>query len=135
MKLFVAGLPYDFDDAELMEFFEKFGKVNSAKVAIDKETGKSRGFAFVDMMNDDEAKEAIESLNGLELGRGKTMVVKEADDKGGSGGGGGYTYSRGGGYWGGGFGGGSSWGGSSGGGGWGGFGGGSFGGGGSSSKW
>jgi RNA recognition motif-containing protein len=88
MKLFVAGLPYDFDDAELMEFFEKFGKVNSAKVAIDKETGKSRGFAFVDMLNDDEAKEAIESLNGLELGRGKTMVVKEADDKGGSGGGG-----------------------------------------------
>lgn len=97
MKLFVAGLPYDFDDAELMEFFEKFGKVNSAKVAIDKETGKSRGFAFVDMMNDDEAKEAIESLNGLELGRGKTMVVKEADDKGGSGGGGGYRGGGGGG--------------------------------------
>jgi cold-inducible RNA-binding protein len=88
MKLFVAGLPYDFDDAELMEFFEKFGKVNSAKVAIDKETGKSRGFAFVDMANEEEAKEAIEGLNGLELGRGKTMVVKEADDKGGSGGGG-----------------------------------------------
>jgi hypothetical protein len=73
-----------------MEFFEKFGKVNSAKVAMDKATGKSRGFAFVDMMNDDEAKEAIESLNGLELGRGKTMVVKEADDKGSGGGGGGY---------------------------------------------
>ena len=88
MKLFVAGLPYDFDDAELMEFFEKFGKVNSAKVAIDKETGKSRGFAFVDMANDEEAREAIEGLNGLDLGR-KTMVVKEADDKG-SGGGGGY---------------------------------------------
>ena len=105
MKLFVAGLPYDFDDAELMEFFEKFGKVNSAKVATDKETGKSRGFAFVDMMNDDEAKEAIESLNGLELGRGKTIVVKEADDKGGSGGGVGYK-GGGGGYRGGGGGGG-----------------------------
>ncbi len=104
MKLFVAGLPYDFDDAELMEFFEKFGKVISAKVAIDKETGKSRGFAFVDMMNDDEAREAIESLNGLELGRGKTMVVKEADDKGSGGGGGGYKGggSGGGGYRGGG---------------------------------
>jgi len=97
MKLFVAGLPYDFDDEELMEFFEKFGKVNSAKVAIDKATGKSRGFAFVDMANEDEAKEAIESLNGLELGRGKTMVVKEADDKGGSGGGGGYKGGGGGG--------------------------------------
>jgi len=106
MKLFVAGLPYDFDDAELMEFFEKFGKVNSAKVAIDKETGKSRGFAFVDMANEEEAKEAIEGLNGLELGRGKTMVVKEADDKGGSGGGGykggGGGYRGGGGYKGGG---------------------------------
>src|SRR4029079_3282553 len=99
MKLLVAGLPYDFDDAELMEFFEKFGKINSAKVAIDKATGKSRGFAFVDMMNDDEAREAIESLNGLELGRGKTMVVKEADDKGSGGGGG---YKGGGGYGGGG---------------------------------
>ena len=117
MKLFVAGLPYDFDDAELMEFFEKFGKVNSAKVAIDKETGKSRGFAFVDMMNDDEAKEAIESLNGLELGRGKTMVVKEADDKGGSGGGGGYRGGGGGGgYRGGGSGGGGYRGGGGGGG-------------------
>lgn len=97
MKLFVAGLPYDFDDAELVEFFEKFGKINSAKVAIDKQTGKSRGFAFVDMMNDDEAREAIESLNGLELGRGKTMVVKEADDKN-AGGGGGGGYKGGGGF-------------------------------------
>ena len=106
MKLFVAGLPYDFDDAELMEFFEKFGKVNSAKVAIDKATGKSRCFAFVDIMNEEEAKEAIDGLNGLELGRGKTMVVKEADDKGGSGGGGykggGSGYGGGGGYKGGG---------------------------------
>jgi cold-inducible RNA-binding protein len=106
MKLFVAGLPYDFDDAELMEFFEKFGKVNSAKVAIDKETGKSRGFAFVDMVSEEEAKEAIEGLNGLELGRGKTLVVKEADDKGGSGGGGYRGGGGGGGYRGGGGGGG-----------------------------
>jgi cold-inducible RNA-binding protein len=112
MKLFVAGLPYDFDDAELMEFFEKFGKVNSAKVAIDKETGKSRGFAFVDMLNEEEAKEAIEGLNGLELGRGKTMVVKEADDKGSGGGGG---YKGGGGYRGGGGGGGFNKGGGGGG--------------------
>jgi cold-inducible RNA-binding protein len=106
MKLFVAGLPYDFDDAELMEFFEKFGKVNSAKVAIDKETGKSRGFAFVDMVSEEEAKEAIDGLNGLELGRGKTLVVKEADDKGGSGGGGYRGGGGGGGYRGGGGGGG-----------------------------
>ena len=119
MKLFVAGLPYDFDDEELMEFFEKFGKVNSAKVAIDKATGKSRGFAFVDMANEEEAKEAIESLNGLELGRGKTMVVKEADDKGsGGGGGGGYRGGGGGGGYRGGGGGGGYKGGGSGGGGY-----------------
>ena len=59
MKLFVAGLPYDMDDAELEEFFDKFGKVLSAKVSIDRETGKSRGFGFVEMPNDDEANEAI----------------------------------------------------------------------------
>ena len=91
MKLFVAGLPYDLDDDELVEIFEKFGTINSAKVAIDKETGKSRGFAFVDMANDEEAKEAIEHLNDISLGK-KPLVVKQADERtGGSGqGGGGY---------------------------------------------
>jgi cold-inducible RNA-binding protein len=89
MKLFVAGLPYDMDDAELEEFFEKFGTVASAKVAMDRETGKSKGFAFVDMPLEAEAREAIEGLNNLAIGR-KTLVVKQADDKpgGGSGGGG-----------------------------------------------
>jgi RNA recognition motif-containing protein len=57
MKLFVAGLPYDLYDDELMEIFEKFGTITSAKVAIDKETGKSRGFGFVDMPNAEEARE------------------------------------------------------------------------------
>ena len=59
MNIFVAGLPYDLDDAELMEIFEKFGEVKSAKVAMDRETGKSRGFAFVDMPVKEEAMEAI----------------------------------------------------------------------------
>lgn len=97
MKLFVAGLPYDMDDAELEEFFEKFGTVASAKVAIDRETGKSKGFAFVDMPLEAEAREAIEGLNNLAIGR-KTLVVKQADDKGGSGGGGGFNRGGGGGY-------------------------------------
>ena len=88
MNIFVAGLPYDFDDAELREFFEKFGKVNSAKVAMDKATGKSRGFAFVEMPVEEEAKEAIEGLNGISLGR-KALVVKQADDRPSQGGGGG----------------------------------------------
>ena len=93
MKIFVAGLPYDLDDAELEEIFEKFGKVASAKVAIDKETGKSKGFGFVEMPNDAEGKEAIEGLNDISLGK-KPLVVKQAEDRPGGGGGG---FNRGGG--------------------------------------
>lgn len=85
MKIFVAGLPYDLDDAELEEIFEKFGKVISAKVVMDRETGKSKGFGFVDMPNTDEAKEAIDGLNDISLGK-KPLIVKEAEDKPGGGG-------------------------------------------------
>jgi RNA recognition motif-containing protein len=98
MKIFVAGLPYDLDDAELEEIFEKFGKVISAKVAMDRETGKSKGFGFVEMPNDTEAKEAIEGLNDISLGK-KPLVVKQAEDRPGGGGfnkGGGGGYNRGG---------------------------------------
>ena len=80
MKIFVAGLPYDLDDAELEEIFEKFGTVTSAKVAIDKETGKSKGFAFVEMPDSTEAKDAIESMNDISLGK-KPLVVKEAEER------------------------------------------------------
>ncbi len=96
MNIFVAGLPYDLDDAELEEIFEKFGKVNSAKVAMDRETGKSKGFGFVEMPNDAEAKEAIEGLNDISLGK-KPLVVKAAEDRPGggrSGGGGGGGYGN-----------------------------------------
>jgi cold-inducible RNA-binding protein len=102
MKIFVAGLPYDLDDAELEEIFEKFGKVASAKVVMDKETGKSKGFGFVEMPNETEAKEAIEGLNDISLGK-KPLIVKQAEDKpggshgGGSHGGGGYRGGGGGG--------------------------------------
>ena len=102
MNIFVAGLPYDLDDAELMEIFEKFGEVKSAKVAMDRETGKSRGFAFVDMPVKEEAMNAIENLNDISLGK-KPLVVKAAEDRpsGGGGanrrpGGGGGGYDRGG---------------------------------------
>lgn len=116
MNLFVAGLPYDLDDAELEEIFEKFGKVNSAKVAMDKETGKSRGFGFVEMDNDAEGKEAIEHLNDISLGK-KPLVVKQAEDRQGGGGGGnrGGSAGGGGGYRGGSGGGGYNRGGSAGG--------------------
>lgn len=96
MNIFVAGLPYDLDDAELEEIFEKFGKVNSAKVAMDKETGKSRGFGFVEMPVEAEAKEAIEGLNNISLGK-KPLVVKAAEDRQGGSGGGGYRSGGGGG--------------------------------------
>ena len=108
MKLFVAGLPYDLDDAELEEIFEKFGTVASAKVAIDRETGKSRGFAFVDMPIREEAKDAMDSLNEISLGK-KPLVIKEAEERNGPpssnrGGSGGYNSggNNGGGYRGGG---------------------------------
>ena len=102
MNIFVAGLPYDLDDAELEEIFEKFGKVTSAKVAMDRQTGKSRGFGFVEMPVEEEAKDAIESLNNISLGK-KPLIVKAAEDRpgggsGGSGGGGGYRGGGGGGY-------------------------------------
>ncbi len=99
MNLFVAGLPYDLDDAELEEIFEKFGAVKSAKVAMDKETGKSRGFGFVDMVNDQEAKEAIEHLKDISLGK-KPLIVKQAEERSGSSGGGAFRSgnSGGGGY-------------------------------------
>ncbi|RYY83644.1 MAG: RNA-binding protein, partial [Chitinophagaceae bacterium] len=106
MKLFVAGLPYDMDDAELTEIFEKFGPLNSAKVAMDKETGKSRGFGFVDMQNEQDGLDAIEHLKDIAFGK-KQLIVKKAEDRGpggpggGQGGGGGqrpYRPGGGGGY-------------------------------------
>lgn len=96
MKLFVAGLPYDLYDEELVEIFEKFGPIVSAKVAMDKETGKSRGFGFVEMQNEADGREAIEHLKDIAFGK-KQLVVKEADERGGSGGGGGYRGGQGGG--------------------------------------
>jgi RNA recognition motif-containing protein len=97
MKLFVAGLPYDLDDAELEEIFEKFGTVTSAKVAIDKETGKSRAFGFVEMPDRAEGTDALESMNGISLGK-KPLVVKEAEERSGPppGGSGGFRNSGGG---------------------------------------
>lgn len=82
MNLFVAGLPYDLDDAELEEIFEKFGPIVSAKVSIDRSTGKSRGFGFVRMQNAEDAKQAIELLNDIQLGKNKKpLVVKQAEDR------------------------------------------------------
>ncbi len=81
MKLFVAGLPNDFDDLDLKEMFELYGDVKSAKLVIDRATGKSKGFGFVEMPNNIEAKETIEALDGAGLRGGKKMAVKEAEEQ------------------------------------------------------
>ena len=80
MKLFVAGLPSDFDDVDLKEMFELYGDVKSAKVITDRDTGKSKGFGFVDMPEDADGKLAIETLDGAGL-KGKKMAVKQAEEQ------------------------------------------------------
>jgi len=80
MKLFVAGLPYDMDDRELQEIFGDYGTVNSAKVIMDRDTGKSRGFGFVEFADENQAREAIKTLDGATIS-GKALAVKVAEDK------------------------------------------------------
>ena len=103
MKIFVAGLPFAVSDQELQELFEPYGSVGSAKVILDRETHKSRGFGFVEFSSNEEAEKAIKALDGTSL-EGRTLTVKVAEDKspgggGGSrGGGGGGSRGGGGGY-------------------------------------
>lgn len=76
-NLFVGNLPYTMDSAQLGDLFKDAGTVVSAKVISDKYSGKSRGFGFVEMSNDEETKKAIELLNGKDVG-GRALVVNEA---------------------------------------------------------
>lgn len=76
-KLFVGSLPWSVDDAQLQEAFEAHGTVISAKVIKDRETGRSRGFGFVEMEDSAEAQNAMESLNDSEF-KGRNIVVNEA---------------------------------------------------------
>ena len=80
MNIFVAKLNFRTESEDLRAAFEQFGEVSSAKVIMDRETGKSKGFGFVEMPNDSEAQAAINSLNEKELG-GRTIVVKKARPK------------------------------------------------------
>src|SRR4051794_15412117 len=126
-KLYVGNLSYNVDGSELEQLFGQHGQVVSAQIINDRDTGRSKGFGFVEMANDAEADAAIAALNGQEHG-GRALTVNEArprEDRGGGGGGGG---SRGG--YGGGGGGGRSGGGGYGGGSGGRSGGGGYGGGG-----
>lgn len=76
-KLFVGSLPWAIDDQKLGDLFSQFGSVTSAVVLKDRMTGRSRGFGFVEMANDNEAMEAIEKLNGSDM-EGRKIVVNEA---------------------------------------------------------
>ena len=66
MNIFVSNLSYAINDDDLRQAFEEYGEVSSAKVILDRETGRSRGFAFVEMNNDTEGQKAIDELNGVE---------------------------------------------------------------------
>jgi RNA recognition motif-containing protein len=76
-KLYVGNLPYTTDDAALESQFAEFGKVESARVITDRDTGRSKGFGFVEMSSDEEANSAIEKLNGTPMG-GRNLTVSEA---------------------------------------------------------
>lgn len=106
MNIFVAKLSFSTDSEGVRAAFEQFGTVDSASVIMDRETGRSKGFAFVEMGDDGEATAAIDALDGTDLD-GKTIVVKKAEPRenrggGGFGGGGGGNRGGGGGGYGGG---------------------------------
>ncbi len=112
MNIYISNLSFDVNDSDLRELFEEYGAVSSAKVISDKFTGKSRGFGFVEMDNDEEGQKAIEDLNQAEYD-GKVInvsVAKPREDRpdrkrsfggaggGGNRGGGGFGGNRGGGF-------------------------------------
>jgi len=100
-RLYVGNLAYSVGDDDLLQIFEQYGVVRSAQVLKDRETQRSRGFGFVEMENDDEAENAIASLDGSDHG-GRRLTVNEARPRSPGGGGGGGGYGGGGGGYGGG---------------------------------
>lgn len=97
MNIYVGNLAYNVREDELRSVFENHGAVDSVKVIMDRDTGRSKGFAFVEMPNDAEAKAAIEQLNGVEL-QERSITVNEAKPReprsNQGGGGGGYRGNR-----------------------------------------
>lgn len=100
MNIFVGSLPFKVEESELKEVFEEFGEVTTVKIITDRETGRSKGFGFIEMPDDEAAQKAISEVNGAEL-YGRTIVVNQAEEKkdrpSGGGGGGGYRGGSGGG--------------------------------------
>jgi len=90
-KLYVGNISYDLGNEELKETFQSFGDVESAQVIMDRDSGRSKGFGFVEMANEEQAQSAIDALDGKEIS-GRTLTVNEArpqTDRAGRGGGGG----------------------------------------------
>jgi RNA recognition motif-containing protein len=87
-KIYIGNLPFSSTEADLQDLFGRHGAVESVAVITDRETGRPRGFAFVEMQNASDAADAIRALDGSDLG-GRNIKVNEAQDKRGSGGGGG----------------------------------------------
>ena len=101
-KLYVGNLGYGVSNSDLQQLFEEFGTVQSAQVIMDRDTGRSKGFGFVEMSSDAEAQAAIDTLNGKNVD-GRNLTVNEAKprEERGGGGRGGFGGGRGGGYGGG----------------------------------
>jgi RNA recognition motif-containing protein len=85
-KLYIGNLPFSTTESELRAVFERHGKVDSVNVITDRETGRPRGFAFVEMADPSAAKDAIRALDGTDFG-GRSLKVNEAEDRRGGGGG------------------------------------------------
>ncbi len=94
-RLYVGNLAYGIKDSDLLRLFEAHGTVQSAQVIMDRDTGRSKGFGFVEMANDSEAQAAIQALNGSEV-EGRALTVNEARPRPEGGGGGGRGGDRGG---------------------------------------
>ena len=77
MNIYVANISFRASEQELKELFQQYGEVSSAKIVTDRDTGRSRGFGFVEMPNDSEARQAIAQLNGVEFSQ-RNLVVNEA---------------------------------------------------------
>ncbi|GER87817.1 hypothetical protein KDW_19790 [Dictyobacter vulcani] len=93
VKLYVGKLPYRTTDQDLNDLFGQYGQVLSATIIMDRETGRSKGFGFVEMSNDEEAQSAMSQLNNSSL-EGRTIIVNEAQEKRDNRGGGGGGYPR-----------------------------------------
>lgn len=80
MNIFVGSLPFTLGEADLKQLFEAYGEVNSVKIIIDRESGRSKGFGFIEMADDEAAQQAISGLNGSEV-KGRSIAVSQAEEK------------------------------------------------------